>query len=92
MGLLGTERTRLALAADADRYPESRLIMESPEFTGRVIAALDADPGKNARSGQVLIGAELGEQLGVTDVDGSQPVSRRAFLGDPTTFNTAVVR
>jgi hypothetical protein len=27
----------------------------------------------------------------VTDVDGAQPPSHRAFLGDPTEFSSAVV-
>jgi hypothetical protein len=34
-------------------------------------------------SGQALIGAELGETLGVTDLDGSHPVSYRDTLGAP---------
>jgi len=92
MGLLRTERTARTLAADPDLYAESRPLMESPEFTGRVIAALDRDPHKFARSGRVLVGAELGNDLGVRDVDGTRPRSRRSFLGDPTTFSDAVVR
>jgi NAD(P)-dependent dehydrogenase (short-subunit alcohol dehydrogenase family) len=46
---------------------------ESPEFIGRVIAALAADPGVLARSGQVLVAATLAREYGVTDVDGLQP-------------------
>jgi hypothetical protein len=34
-------------------------------------------------TGQALIGAELGQQLGVTDIDGGQPPSHRAMMGGP---------
>jgi NAD(P)-dependent dehydrogenase (short-subunit alcohol dehydrogenase family) len=46
---------------------------ESPEFIGRVIAALAADPNVLARSGQVLTAAALALEYGITDVDGTQP-------------------
>ncbi len=47
---------------------------ESPEFCGRVIAALASDPTLAERSGQVLVAAAEGRRLGVTDLDGRQPV------------------
>jgi dehydrogenase/reductase SDR family member 1 len=46
---------------------------ESPEFIGRVIAALWNDPGLLERSGQVLVAAAVAAELGVRDVDGKQP-------------------
>jgi len=92
MGLLRTERTLRVMATDPARFGYSRQLTESPEFTGRVIAALDRDPAKLDFSGRVLIGAELGEQLGVSDVDGTQPRSRRPVLGDPPEYHPAVVR
>jgi NAD(P)-dependent dehydrogenase (short-subunit alcohol dehydrogenase family) len=46
---------------------------ESPEFIGRVIAALAADPAVLARSGQILVAAAVARGYGVTDVDGKQP-------------------
>ena len=46
---------------------------ESPEFTGRVIAALAADPHVLDRSGQVLVAAVVAREYGITDVDGSRP-------------------
>jgi dehydrogenase/reductase SDR family protein 1 len=54
---------------------------ESPEFTGRVIAALWADQALLERSGQVLVAAAVACELGVQDVDGKQPV--------PLTLETA---
>ena len=46
---------------------------ESPEFVGRVIAALSRDPRLLERSGQVLVAAEVARELGVSDIDGRQP-------------------
>ena len=47
---------------------------ESPEFIGRVIAALSCDPHLMERSGQVVIAAKLARELNVCDTDGKQPV------------------
>lgn len=46
---------------------------ESPEFTGRVIAALAKDPNVMANSGKALVGAALAREYGILDVDGKQP-------------------
>jgi NAD(P)-dependent dehydrogenase (short-subunit alcohol dehydrogenase family) len=46
---------------------------ESPEFQGRVIAALAADPQLLERSGKVWTSAGLALEYGVTDIDGRQP-------------------
>lgn len=54
---------------------------ESPEFLGRVIAALAADPQLAARSGKVVVAAQAAIELGVKDVDGKQP--------QPLTLDTA---
>jgi NAD(P)-dependent dehydrogenase (short-subunit alcohol dehydrogenase family) len=82
MGGLDTERARAHLASvPPDARPATR--RESPEFTGRVIAALYAAPDLMTRSGRTLIGAEIGAELGVTDIDGAAPVSLRPTLGGP---------
>ena len=47
---------------------------ESPEFLGLVVAALAADPQLAGRSGQVVVAASAARELGVRDVDGSQPI------------------
>ncbi len=46
---------------------------ESPEFTGRAVAALAGDPQLPARSGQVLVVAALAREYGFADIDGKQP-------------------
>lgn len=55
----------------------------SPEFPGRVIAALAKDPNVMARSGGTYINAELAQEYGVTDIDGRQIVSLREERGSP---------
>lgn len=68
-GLVRTEA--VIAAAQAGWFDLSN--SESPEFIGRVIAALANDPALMERSGKVLIAAELAIGFGVRDVDGRQP-------------------
>lgn len=91
MGLLKTERTIAAFEADPAMYEGLAASAESVEFPGRIIAALSRDERLMERTGQVLVGAEVAERLGVRDIDGNQPPSHRQFLGDPPTFSGAVV-
>jgi NAD(P)-dependent dehydrogenase (short-subunit alcohol dehydrogenase family) len=67
----GMVRTEAVLAA-AEWLDLSN--SESPEFIGRVVAALANDPGLQSRSGSVLVAAAVASELGVTDIDGRQPV------------------
>lgn len=46
---------------------------ESPEFIGRAVAALAADPEVLRHSGKVLVAAGLAKEYGFTDVDGATP-------------------
>ena len=46
---------------------------ESPQFTGRVIAALAADPNVMKKSGKVLVVAQEALEYGIRDIDGKQP-------------------
>jgi NAD(P)-dependent dehydrogenase (short-subunit alcohol dehydrogenase family) len=46
---------------------------ESPEFIGRVIAALAASADVMARTGKVLVAADVAAEFGVLDVDGRAP-------------------
>lgn len=46
---------------------------ESPQFQGRVIAALYNDPKLMEKSGRILITATEALEYGITDVDGKQP-------------------
>jgi NAD(P)-dependent dehydrogenase (short-subunit alcohol dehydrogenase family) len=55
----------------------------SPEFPGRVIAALAADRDVLRRSGGSFIAAELAADYGLTDIDGRTIPSLRAERGAP---------
>lgn len=55
----------------------------SPEFPGRVIAALAIDPSVMSKSGGTFINAELAAEYGVTDVDGRTIPSLREERGSP---------
>lgn len=91
MGVLKTERLEMVMAAEPEKYAAFYDAAESPEFTGRVIDALYRDPALMEKSGHALIGAEVGLNLGVADIDGKQPHSHRDMLGGPIQFNPAVV-
>jgi NAD(P)-dependent dehydrogenase (short-subunit alcohol dehydrogenase family) len=46
---------------------------ESPEFSGRAVVALAADPNVLRHSGKVRVVADLAREYGFTDVDGTTP-------------------
>jgi NAD(P)-dependent dehydrogenase (short-subunit alcohol dehydrogenase family) len=70
-GLVRTE----AVLRDAQYFDLSN--SESPQFTGRAVAALAADPTIMQRSGGVYVVAALAQQYGFTDIDGTQPQPAR---------------
>jgi dehydrogenase/reductase SDR family protein 1 len=47
---------------------------ESPEFVGRAVAALFADPQLMEKSGSIQVAAQVALDHGYTDIDGYQPV------------------
>ena len=67
----GMVRTEAVLAA-AEWLDLSN--SESPEFIGRVVAALAADPRLKERTGSVLVAAAVARELDVSDIDGRRPV------------------
>ena len=84
-GLTLTEKAKHNLAAMADKMTTSITSMtgSSVEHPGRVIAAMAADPDIMKRSGGEYITAELAQEYGITDVDGSVIPSARATRGSP---------
>jgi NAD(P)-dependent dehydrogenase (short-subunit alcohol dehydrogenase family) len=66
----GLVRTESVLRA-AEYFDMSN--SESPQFTGRVIAALANDPSVMSKTGKVLVGAALAEEYDIRDIDGKQP-------------------
>ena len=53
--------------------PHFAAISESPQFVGRAVAALAADPGVHSRNGGSFSSGGLALEYGFTDVDGSRP-------------------
>lgn len=84
-GLTLTEKARDNLAKMGDKMTRSITSMQgsSVEHPGRVIAALAADPEVMKRSGGEFITAELAQEYGVRDIDGSVIASARATRGSP---------
>jgi NAD(P)-dependent dehydrogenase (short-subunit alcohol dehydrogenase family) len=85
-GLTRTERAERNLAADPQMKTAAvtdPAVACSPEFAGRVIAALAADPELMERSGGTFITAEVAAHYGITDVDGKVIPSLRAQRGAP---------
>jgi NAD(P)-dependent dehydrogenase (short-subunit alcohol dehydrogenase family) len=68
-GFMRTER----VMAEHARSPFDLSVTESPEYLGRAVAALAADPEVLTKSGRLLTGGDLAREYGFTDVDGRQP-------------------
>ena len=68
----GFMRTERILEAHR-RHPFDLGITESPEYVGRAVAALAADPEALTLSGGVYTSGELALRYGFTDIDGRQP-------------------
>jgi dehydrogenase/reductase SDR family member 1 len=66
----GLVRTESVLRA-AEYFDMSN--SESPQFTGRVIAALANDPNIMSKTGKVLVVAQEALEYGIQDIDGKQP-------------------
>ncbi|KAA0200067.1 hypothetical protein FBUS_05377 [Fasciolopsis buskii] len=56
-------------------------IAESPDLSGRVVAALaaESDNEKLARSGDVVLVSDVASQYGIREVDGSAPAHIRSL-------------
>ncbi|MFZ2178247.1 MAG: SDR family NAD(P)-dependent oxidoreductase [Rhodococcus sp. (in: high G+C Gram-positive bacteria)] len=85
-GLTFTERAERNLASVPGLNGRSATRPEdgcSPEYPGRVIAALASDEAVMSRTGGTFITAELGQEYGVKDIDGKVIPSLRATRGAP---------
>ena len=85
-GLTFTERAERNLARSPAMKAQTvtnPLVGCSPEFPGRVIAAMVQDENVMSRSGGTFITAELAQEYGVTDLDGKVIPSLRAQRGAP---------
>lgn len=74
-GFVRTERVLAAHGATERTWARVPALAgsESPRYVGRAVAALAADPTAFLRTGQTLLGSDLAREVGVTDLDGTQP-------------------
>ncbi|MDB5723554.1 MAG: family NAD(P)-dependent oxidoreductase [Novosphingobium sp.] len=92
MGAVMTERLRMVIDSDREKYGMLEGISENPGFTGDLIWGLFNDPALAAKSGKTFIGAELASGYGVTD-QGRQPPSYRDTHGVvPFEYYPVVIR
>ncbi|HEY4545582.1 MAG TPA: SDR family NAD(P)-dependent oxidoreductase [Pedomonas sp.] len=91
MGLLKTARSAASMAEKPGQFDFLLPHMESPDFTGRIIAAIHSDPNMMDLSGHTVIGAELAKQYGVLDIDGSSPASLRPVVGGPFKYDDLII-
>jgi dehydrogenase/reductase SDR family protein 1 len=71
-----TERVMIAAREAQPGFPvtpEDLAVSDTPEFTGRAIAHLAADPAVMARSGQILPVVQVAHDYGFADLDGVRP-------------------
>lgn len=92
MGILLTERFRSAFDGHPEALAETAKHAETPEFTGYVINALYHDPDIAQLSGHTVIGAEIAQRYGITDVEGRHPPSHRDMMGAPREPSSVIVR
>lgn len=86
-GIVGTEHiSRFVAEMDESSAADSQTSAikegynwETPLLTGRVIAALAADPTVMHRTGRVQIVAELAQHYGLVDQNGERPASLRSL-------------
>jgi dehydrogenase/reductase SDR family member 1 len=80
-GVVYTERTVQSVENGSwDKYVGLPLDMaESPRFTGKAVVALFNDANKKEKTGSYQVVAELAEEYGFVDVNGSRPPSIRSL-------------
>jgi len=93
-GIVKTERLQPAIDSDMlpEEYEPLKSGMESPEFSGRIIRAIHDKSLAMEFSGQSWWNSEVAKELGVVDIDGLQPDSYAAFLGEPLTPPEAMIK
>jgi NAD(P)-dependent dehydrogenase (short-subunit alcohol dehydrogenase family) len=69
-GFMRTERVEMHLPDEESRKRFRYDLSESPEYSGRAVAALARDANVLAKSGGLVYVADLAEEYGFTDVDG----------------------
>ncbi len=71
-GFMKTERVQVHMQDEALQKLYRYDLAESPEYTGRAVAALASDPNVIAKSGQLIFVGDAAAEYGFTDIDGRQ--------------------
>lgn len=90
-GMTMTERSQVAMREHPGEYDTFAAHAASPEFIGRLLDVMLKDAKLLERTGKTYYAAELAIEYGVTDVNGRQPGSDRAMLGDPAQASAAAI-
>jgi NAD(P)-dependent dehydrogenase (short-subunit alcohol dehydrogenase family) len=69
-GFMKTERVQLHMQDEALHKLYRYDLAESPEYTGRAVAALASDPAVSVKSGQLIFVGDAAKEYGFTDIDG----------------------
>jgi NAD(P)-dependent dehydrogenase (short-subunit alcohol dehydrogenase family) len=70
-GFMKTERVQVHMREHPELHEIYRYdLAESPEYTGRAVAALASDPSLIAKSGQLVFVGDAAKEYGFTDIDG----------------------
>ena len=69
-GFMRTERVLMHMKTDEIKKQFRFDLSESPEYVGRAVAALAADPDAVKKNGRLLWACDLAEEYGFTDIDG----------------------
>lgn len=93
MGAVLTERLRIVIDSDQEKFAPLEAIAETPEFTGHIIWAMHNDPRLSEKSGGTFIGAELAVEYGIKDEGDRQPPSYRDLDGSaPIEYHDKIIR
>ena len=90
-GMTMTERSQVAMKEHPGEYDYFAEHAASPEFIGVLLDVMLKDPKLMERSGKTWYAAELAVEYGVKDVNGKQPGSDRAMLGEPAQASAAAI-
>lgn len=92
MGAVLTERLKMVIASDREKYDMLEDISENPGFPGDIVWALFNDRAVMEKAGKTFIGAELAREYGITD-QGRQPPSYRDTHGAaPFAYLPTIIR
>jgi len=69
-GFMRTERVLMSMTSEAIKKQFRFDLSESPEYIGRAVAALAADPEAIKNNGELLWVSDLAKHYGLTDIDG----------------------